>query len=105
MHFSGDTVNYLVSDGELASFVICALLVTQTVACVVSAGELAWFFMCTLLVTLWPVLFQPVSWPDHHMHISGDTGLVSAGELACSFIWTFLVIQTVASLVLEGELA
>ena len=73
--------------------------------CLVSVCELAWLLKCTLLVTLWPVLFQPVSWPDHHIHISGDTGLVSAGELACSFIWTFLVIQTVASLVSEGELA
>ena len=61
---SGDTdVAYLVSGCELAWFPMCTLLVMQTVAHLVSGCELAWFLMCTLVVTLWPVLFQLVSWP------------------------------------------
>ena len=59
-----ETVVYLVSEGELAWFLMCTLLVTYTVACLVSVCELAWFLICSLLVTqMWPVLFQIVSWP------------------------------------------
>jgi hypothetical protein len=36
---------------ELAWFLMCMLLVIQTVACLVSEGELAWVLMCPLLVT------------------------------------------------------
>ena len=36
-------MTHFVSDGELASFLMCALLVTQNMACLVSEGELAWF--------------------------------------------------------------
>ena len=46
-----------------AFVLLCILLVTQTVACLALVGELACFLMWTLLVTLWPVLFQFVSWP------------------------------------------
>ena len=53
----------LVLDGELTWFLMCILLVTETVACLVSVCELAWFLVCTLLVTQRPVLFQFVSWP------------------------------------------
>ena len=67
------TVACLVSVGELAYFLICTLLVTQSVAYLVSGGELAWFSMYTFLVTLWPVLFQEVSWPYFNLHSSGDT--------------------------------
>ncbi|KIJ89689.1 hypothetical protein K443DRAFT_666491 [Laccaria amethystina LaAM-08-1] len=57
------TVASLVSEGELAQFLICTLL---TIACLVSVGELASFLMCTLLVTqVWPVLFQDVSLPRY----------------------------------------
>ena len=37
------TVAFLVSESELALFLMCTLLVTLTVACLVSEGELAWF--------------------------------------------------------------
>ena len=65
VHSSGDTaVACLVPGCELALFLMCTLLVTQTVACFFfSESELAWFLICTLLVTqMWPVLFQLVSW-------------------------------------------
>ena len=52
----------LVSEGELALFLMWAVLLTQAVAPLVSACELACFLICTLLVTLWPVLLQEVSW-------------------------------------------
>ena len=49
---SGDAdVAYLVSVGELAWFLMCTLLVTETVVCFVLDSELAWLLMCTLLVT------------------------------------------------------
>ena len=59
----------LVSEGELAWFSMCSCLVMQTVANLVSVGELAWFSMCNILVTLWPVLFQDVSWPGFQFAI------------------------------------
>ena len=84
MHSSGDTnLACLVAGGEFVWFLMCTLLVTQTLACLVSEGKLAWFVICTLLVTqtmaclvsvcelawysllvtqTWPVLFQEVSW-------------------------------------------
>ena len=61
-----------VSEGELAWFSVYTLLVTQTVACLVSEGELAWFLMCTLH-SLWPVLFQLVSWPGFNVYSTVDT--------------------------------
>ncbi|KIJ89761.1 hypothetical protein K443DRAFT_117566, partial [Laccaria amethystina LaAM-08-1] len=46
---------------------VCTLLVTQTVTCLVSEGELAWFLMWTLLVTQTVAcLFQSVSWPGFY---------------------------------------
>ena len=87
VHSADDTdVMSFVSEGELVKFLICALLVTETVACLLSVGELALFLMCTLLVSqvaclvsgselalclmssllvtqMWLVLFQEVSWP------------------------------------------
>ena len=52
MNFSGDTDwPCLVSEGELAWFSMCTLLVTETVTCFVSAGELALFLLCSLPVT------------------------------------------------------
>ena len=57
VHPSGDADSDLfVSGGELALFLLCTLLVTQTVTCLVSEGELAWFLLYTLLLTL-PFLF------------------------------------------------
>ena len=52
-----------VSGGELSQSLMCTLLVTQIVAYLVSVSKLAWLLMCALLVTLWPFLFQDVSWP------------------------------------------
>ena len=46
-----DCVLSCFSVGELAWFLMCTVLVTETVACLVSEGELAWFIMCTVLVT------------------------------------------------------
>ena len=43
-----ETVACLVSEGELAWFLMHAILEMQTVACLVSVGELSWFSMCTL---------------------------------------------------------
>ena len=52
VHSSGDTkCTCLVSASELAWFLMCTPLVTQTVACLVPDGELAQFLMCILLVT------------------------------------------------------
>ena len=69
-----ETVACLVSEGELAWFSMCTLLVTGTVACLVSEGELHLFLMCTFLVTqMWPVFFQDVSWPHFTMHLCDDT--------------------------------
>ena len=64
MH-SGDTdVVCLVSDCELAWFLVCTLLVAQTVSSAVSVCELGQRLMCNLLVTeMWPDLFQFVSCP------------------------------------------
>ena len=75
MQSSGDTdVICLVSGGELAWFLMCTLLLTQTVTCChVSASELAWFLICPLLVTLWPVLCQEVSLV-FNVHASADIG-------------------------------
>ena len=108
MHCLGDTdVAYLVSGCEFW-FLMCTLLVTQTVACFVSVGELAWFLMSTLLVTqMWSVFFQTVSL-IFNVHSSGDT------DVACLFqkvSWpVFFNVHSsgdtdVACLVLEGELA
>ena len=48
---SGDTdVAHLVSVGELAQVLMCALLVTET-GLFFLEGELAWFLICTLPVT------------------------------------------------------
>ena len=54
MHSTGDTgVNGLVSECELAWFLMCTRLAGDTeVTGLVSACELAWFSMCTVLVTL-----------------------------------------------------
>jgi hypothetical protein len=38
------TLAWLVSEGELAWFLLCTLLVPLSLACLVSEGELAWFF-------------------------------------------------------------
>ena len=66
-----ETVICLVSDSELAWFLVYTLMVTETVICLVSASELAWFLMCTLLLT------QTV------------TCLVSEGKLALVFTVLF----------------
>jgi hypothetical protein len=88
VHFSGDTyMACLASVSELASCLMCNLLLTCTVACLVSVSELAWVLMCNVLLTctvaclisvsesalvlmctllvmqMWHVLFQFVSWP------------------------------------------
>ena len=65
VHSSGDTdMACLVSASELAWFLMCTPLVTQTVACLVPDGELAQFLMCTLLVTQTVAcLISEGSWP------------------------------------------
>ena len=75
MHCSGDAdVACFISGCELTWFLMCTVLVIQTVTCLVLVGELAWFLICTLLVTqMWPVLFQAVSWPCFNVQSSGDT--------------------------------
>ena len=63
MHSSDDTdCGLSCSDSELSLFLMCAVLVTLTVAYLLSVCELAGSLMCTLLVTM-AVLFQYVSWP------------------------------------------
>ena len=52
MHTSEDSCSdHSFTESELAWFLMCTVLVTQTVAIVVSGCELACFLMCTLLVT------------------------------------------------------
>ena len=59
------TLACLVSVCELAWLLMCALLVTQMWPVFVSDGRLAWFLMFTLVITqTWLVLFQMVSWPS-----------------------------------------
>ena len=107
---SSNTDCDLVSGCELAWFLMCTILVTQTVAYLVSVGELSWFVMCTLLVTQgWPVLFQEVRWPCfwcalfwwHRCGLSCFRMWVSLVFLMC----TLVVTQTVACLLSVGELA
>ena len=44
VHSSGDTdCGLSCSDSELALFLMCAVLVTLTLACLVSDSEFAWF--------------------------------------------------------------
>ena len=59
MHSSGDTDGgaCLVSDGQFAWFLMCALLVIQTVTCLVSVGKLVQLLICTLLVTQTMAIF------------------------------------------------
>ena len=88
VHFSCDGhFGYSFTESELAWFLMCTLLVTETMACLVSVGEFTWFLLSTPLVTEimtclvsgcelpgsnihsfgdrdWPILFQKVSWPD-----------------------------------------
>ena len=54
----------LVSVGKLAWFLMCTVLVTETVVYLVSEGGLAWFLTCTVLVTetVACLVFQDVSW-------------------------------------------
>ena len=59
-----ETVGCLVSESELAWFILCTALVTEIVACLVSSESvLALFLISITLVTLWSVLLQDVSWP------------------------------------------
>ena len=52
MHCSGDgDCGLSCSEGKFAWFVMCTVLVTETVACLVLDSVLALFLMCTVLLT------------------------------------------------------
>ena len=52
MYSSKDTGScHYFTESELVCFLMCTLLVTQTLACFVSGGKLAWVLICILLVT------------------------------------------------------
>ena len=104
-----ETVAYLISEGKLAWLLLCTLLMS----CLISAGELAWFLMCTHPVTqagLFFVLVGELAWFSMcTLLVMQVAYLVSESELVwflmCTLLVTLLVMQTVACLVSECELA
>ena len=87
LHCSGDRdCTCLLSGCELAWFLICTALVTETVVHLVSEGKLTWFSIHLALVT------------ETVVH------LLSGGKLTWNSICTALVTEAVAFLVSEGEL-
>ena len=77
-------------------------------ACLASASELGWFLMCTLLlIQTVACLVTDCELVLFNVHCCGDTDvacLVLGGELAWFLISTLVGTQTVACLVSVGEL-
>ena len=52
MHPSEDAYSgHCFTESELAWFLMCTLVVEQTVTYLISVGKLAWLLMCVFLVT------------------------------------------------------